>query len=66
MVAIAGELLKISSDDRPQVLEDAMLSAMSGKAWLQETTERSAEEILREILKKVLAKKEREAKGRGP
>jgi hypothetical protein len=34
-----------------------MLSAMSGKVWLQETTERSAEDILGEILKKVLIKK---------
>ncbi len=63
MVAIAGELFKVSSADRAQVMDDAMLSAMSGKVWLQETTERPAEEILREILKKVLAKKEADAKG---
>ncbi|MFB3072066.1 MAG: hypothetical protein ACE1ZU_01060, partial [bacterium] len=63
MVAIAEELFKVSSADRAQVMDDAMLSAMSGKVWLQETTERPAEEILREILKKVLAKKEADAKG---
>lgn len=63
MVAIAEELFKVSSSDRSQVMDDAMLSSMSGKVWLQETTERPAEEILREILKKVLAKKEADAKG---
>lgn len=58
MVAIAEQLLAISPDeDRYQVVEDAMLSAMSGKVWLQETTERAAEEILREILHKVMVKK---------
>ena len=63
MVAIAEELFKVSSSDRSQVMDDAMLASMSGKVWLQETTERPAEEILREILKKVLAKKEADAKG---
>lgn len=58
MVAIAEELMKISAGNRLQILEDAMLSAMSGKVWLQETTERSAEEILRELLRKVLDQKE--------
>jgi MoxR-like ATPase len=58
MVAITEQLLSISAnEDRSQVIEDAMLSAMSGKVWLQETTERSAEDILGEILKKVLIKK---------
>ena len=65
MVAIAEELLKISSADRDQVVADAMLSAMSGKVWLQETTERSAEEILDEILRKVLAKREVDGKKPG-
>lgn len=63
MVAIAEQLMSISpEEDRFQVMEDAMLSAMSGKAWLQETTERSAEDILREIFQKVLQKKGIEAK----
>lgn len=62
MVAIAGELSKVSSGENQQVVEDAMFSAMSGKVWLQETTERPAEDILREILKKVLAKKQHESK----
>ncbi|MEE8219813.1 MAG: MoxR family ATPase [bacterium] len=65
MVAIAEELLKISSADRDQVVADAMLSAMSGKVWLQETTERSAEDILDEILQKVLAKREVDGKKPG-
>ena len=65
MVAIAEELLKISSADRDQVVADAMLSAMSGKVWLQETTERSAEEILDEILQKVLVKREVDGKKPG-
>ncbi len=57
MVAIAEQLLNVSSEeDRYRVFEDAMLSAMSGKVWLQETTERAAEEILREIYHKVLMK----------
>jgi MoxR-like ATPase len=62
MVAIAEELSKVSSGENQQVVEDAMLSAMSGKVWLQETTERPAEDILRDILKKVLAKKQHESK----
>lgn len=63
MVAIAEQLMSISpGEERFQVMEDAMLSAMSGKVWLQETTERSAEEILREIFQKVLQKKGIEAK----
>ncbi|MFQ5892911.1 MAG: AAA family ATPase [Candidatus Tectimicrobiota bacterium] len=56
MVAIAEELFKVSSADRKQILEDAMMSAMSGKVWLQETAQLSAEEILRKLLQSMLAK----------
>ena len=66
MVAIAQVLqrgLGPSSGDESraaevEVLRPAMLSAMSGKIWLDETTERSAEEILEEILRSVLNRPE--------
>ncbi|MFQ5595070.1 MAG: AAA family ATPase [Anaerolineae bacterium] len=68
MVAITQVLqrgLKPSSDDQPlprvdevEVLRPAMMSAMSGKIWLDETTERTPEEILEEILRNVLGRPE--------
>lgn len=68
MVAIAEQLqrgLSLDSRDPPQpaldekdLLRPAMLSAMSGKIWLEETTERTPEEILEEILRSVLSRPE--------
>lgn len=63
MVAIVKELAIVSPEGQEQVMEDAMHSAMSGKVWLQETSERSAEDILREILVKVQAKRGGDGKG---
>lgn len=60
MVAIVQQLQRIAGEVEVQVLQAealraAMLSAMSGKVWLEETTERTSEEILDEILNHVLA-----------
>jgi len=54
MVAIALRLREMGERDAEGILTAAMLSAMSGKVWLLETTARSAEGILREILAGVL------------
>jgi MoxR-like ATPase len=54
MVAIAEQLRRMPGEQEEEVLRAAMLSAMSGKIWLEETTERTAEEILEEILRNVL------------
>ncbi|MFQ5595071.1 MAG: AAA family ATPase [Anaerolineae bacterium] len=54
MLAIAKQLRRIPGADEMEVLRAAMLSAMSGKIWLEETTERTPEEILQEILNQVL------------
>jgi gas vesicle protein GvpN len=54
MVAITLRLRDIGERDAEGILTSAMLSAMSGKVWLLETTARSAEGILREILAGVL------------
>jgi len=55
MVAIAEQLQRISKGEKEaEVLRAALHSAMSGKIWLEETTERTAEEILDEILHNVL------------
>lgn len=50
MVAIALRLREAGERNAREILTPAMLSAMSGKVWLQETTERTAEAILKEIL----------------
>lgn len=50
MVAIALRLKEVGERNAREILTSAMLSAMSGKVWLQETTERTAEAILKEIL----------------
>lgn len=50
MVAIALRLQEVGERNHREILASAMLSAMSGKVWLQETTERTAEAILTEIL----------------
>ncbi len=50
MVAIALHLWETGERNTKEILTSAMLSAMSGKVWLQETTERTAEAILKEIL----------------
>ncbi len=54
MVLIALRLREMGERNAREILTSAMLSAMSGKVWLQETTERTAEEILKELLIKVL------------
>ena len=55
MVAIAEQLQRVAKDEREEeILRAAMRSAMSGKIWLEETTERTPEEILDEILRTVL------------
>lgn len=58
MVAIAEQLRQMPGADDSQVLQPAMLSAMSGKIWLEETTERTPEQILEEILRSVLSRPE--------
>ncbi|MFQ5848707.1 MAG: AAA family ATPase, partial [Candidatus Methylomirabilales bacterium] len=50
MVAITLRLREMGERNTGEILTSAMLSAMSGKVWLQETTERTAEQILRELL----------------
>jgi gas vesicle protein GvpN len=55
MVAVALRLREMGERNAREILTSAMLSAMSGKAWLLETTDRSAEAILKEILNKVLS-----------
>jgi MoxR-like ATPase len=50
MVAIALRLKEAGERSAKEILVSAMQSAMSGKIWLQETTERTAETILKEIL----------------
>lgn len=54
MVAIALRLREMEERNPEQILASAMLTAMSGKVWLLETTERTAEAILKEILDRVL------------
>ena len=54
MVAIAERLRRMPGGDEAEVLRAAMLSAMSGKIWLEETTEQTAEEILQDILYQIL------------
>jgi MoxR-like ATPase len=54
MVAIALRLREMGERNAREILTSAMLSAMSGKVWLQETTERTAEQILKELLTKVI------------
>ncbi len=74
MVAIAEELrrglTRLSGgkppDDELEVLRPAMLSAMSGKIWLDETTERTPEAILDEILRMVLSQPEFQEDDPGP
>jgi len=55
MVAVALRLREIGERNAREILTSAMLSAVSGKAWLLETTDRTAEAILQEILNKVLS-----------
>jgi MoxR-like ATPase len=50
MVAITLRLREAGERSTREILTSAMLSAMSGKVWLQETTERTAEAILKELL----------------
>ncbi len=57
MVAIALRLREAGERDAEEILTAAMLSAMSGKIWLLETTARSAEGILKEILSRVLSQR---------
>ncbi|MFQ5855202.1 MAG: AAA family ATPase [Anaerolineae bacterium] len=76
MVAIAEQLrrgLELLSKGKSEPPEDdfeglrpAMLSAMSGKIWLEETTERTPEEILGEILRSVLSRPEFQQEDPGP
>lgn len=54
MVAIALRLKATGERNPEQILTSAALAAMSGKVWLLETTERTAEAIVKEILSKVL------------
>lgn len=55
MVAIAEQLQRVLEGEKEEdLLRAAMRSAMSGKIWLEETTERTPEEILDEILHTVL------------
>jgi len=58
MVSIAEQLRDLEGQSFREMLESAMLVAMSGKIWLQETTDRTPEEILREILQQVLRQEE--------
>jgi MoxR-like ATPase len=74
MVAIAEQLRRSRdllsqgepSEDEVEVLRPAMLSAMSGKIWLEETTERAPEVILDEILRGVLGRPEFQEEAPGP
>ena len=54
MVAIAEQLRDLEGQSFREMLDSAMLVAMSGKVWLQETTERTPERILKDILESVL------------
>lgn len=55
MVAIALRLREMGERNPREILASAMLVAMSGKAWLLETTDRTPEAILKEILDRVLS-----------
>ena len=50
LTLIAGELLGMSDDvDYPEIVYDAMVVSLSGRIFLDETVERPAEAVLREI-----------------